>query len=248
MQMITDGIVIKENDVGEYDRAITVLTRDFGIIHAFAVGARRLKSKKNTSTSLLAYSRFSFADNGKSIRVDEATPIEMFFPLRYDIVRLSAAQYICELCGTLAPREEPAEMFLRIVLNTIFFLTQPERDPHILLCIAEMQLLCLSGYQPDLVGCTSCGSFEKGKMYFSVSDANIICSECDNIPTVDRYELDKELLFALRHITYSPIEKIFTLYLSPEKAKYLAKVVEAYTLSRTERSYKSLEFLHTVDI
>ena len=129
MQMITDGIVIKENDVGEYDRAITVLTRDFGIIHAFAVGARRLKSKKNTSTSLLAYSRFSFADNGKSIRVDEATPIEMFFPLRYDIVRLSAAQYICELCGTLAPREEPAEMFLRIVLNTIFFLTQPERDP-----------------------------------------------------------------------------------------------------------------------
>ena len=61
MQITTDGIVIKENAVGDYDRVLSVLTRDLGVIRAFSVGSRRIKSKKNASTSLLAYSRFSLS-------------------------------------------------------------------------------------------------------------------------------------------------------------------------------------------
>ena len=51
----TEGLVIKEMNVGESDRLVTLFTRDYGIIKAFASGAKNIKSKKGAATSLLTY-------------------------------------------------------------------------------------------------------------------------------------------------------------------------------------------------
>ena len=51
--------MIKEMKVGESDRLVTLFTRDYGIIRAFASGAKSIKSKKGAATSLLTYSSFT---------------------------------------------------------------------------------------------------------------------------------------------------------------------------------------------
>ena len=43
MRLNTDGMVIREQNIGEADRRVILLTRDYGIVHAFARGARRIK-------------------------------------------------------------------------------------------------------------------------------------------------------------------------------------------------------------
>ena len=56
----TKGLVIKEQTVGESDRLVTLLTADYGLVNAFVRGAKQLKNRLAASTSLFAYSEFSF--------------------------------------------------------------------------------------------------------------------------------------------------------------------------------------------
>ena len=247
MQIITDGLVLKEKNVGDNDRVITVLTRDRGILRAFSVGARKIKSKKNASTSLLAYSKFTFTGNADKLRVEDATPLEMFFDLRTDILKLSVAQYICELCQNLAPTDENAEEYLRLALNTLHFLSKPNSDPYLLKSIAELRIMTISGYQPDLVACRECGCFENDKMYFDVGDASIVCDDCIDAAASSLIPIDRSILSAMRHIVFSDLNKLFSFSLSQEKSKYLSSITEKYLCDKMERGFKTLDFLHSID-
>ena len=57
MKVTTQGLIIREQVVGESDRLVTVLTRDEGVVRAFARRAKNLKDSKNAATGLLCYSR-----------------------------------------------------------------------------------------------------------------------------------------------------------------------------------------------
>ena len=57
MQINTDGLIIREQSIGESDRLVTVLTREQGILRAFVRGAKAMKSRSASSTQLLCYSR-----------------------------------------------------------------------------------------------------------------------------------------------------------------------------------------------
>lgn len=248
MQIITDGLVLKENNVGDNDRVITVLTRDLGILRAFSVGARKVKSKKNASTSLLAFSKFTFSGTKDKLRVEDAVPIEMFFNLRNDILKLSVAQYICELCQNLAPVDDYAEEYLRLVLNTLHFLSKDDANVYLLKSIAELRLMTLSGYQPDLIACRECGCFENAKMYFDISDASIVCDECIDGDASLLVPIDLSILSAMRHIIFSQFNKLFFFSLTLQKSRYLSNITEKYVCDKTERGYKTLDFLHSIEI
>ena len=58
-RITTEALVIKEMKLGESDRLVTLFTRDYGIIRAFAAGAANVKSRRCTATSLLTYSSFT---------------------------------------------------------------------------------------------------------------------------------------------------------------------------------------------
>ena len=74
----TEGLVIKEMNVGESDRLVTLFTRDYGILKAFASGAKSIKSKKGAATSLLTYSNFTIQRKKETLRITEASPIALF--------------------------------------------------------------------------------------------------------------------------------------------------------------------------
>ncbi len=248
MQITTDGIVIKENAVGDYDRAVTLLTRDIGVVRAFSVGARRLKSKKNASTSLLAYSRLTLKKSREVYRIEEAESKEMFFGLRGDIVKLSVAQYLCELCAVTVPENETSEELLRLILNTLAFLSDSDRDPYLLKSIAELRLVSASGYAPDLVGCRECGCYEADGFYFDTEASSLLCRSCaEQLGAAAGFKLDMTLTSALRHIVFSDFSRLFSFTVPEERARALSRVTEGYVLSVSERGFKSLDFLHSLD-
>ena len=97
----TEALVIKEMSVGENDRLVTLFTKDYGIIRAFAAGAKSIKSKKGTATSLLTYSSFTILKKKDTYKIYEATPIRLFFRTGSEIEELALAQFFCELCGVI---------------------------------------------------------------------------------------------------------------------------------------------------
>lgn len=124
MQVKTQGLIIREQTVGESDRLVTVLTRDAGVVRAFARRAKNLKDSKSAATQLLCYSRLSIFKGREKYMIDDAEPIEVFFGLRRDIAALSLAQYFCELAYLMVPEDTDSEEYLRLILNSLHFLSK----------------------------------------------------------------------------------------------------------------------------
>ena len=165
MQIKTQGLIIKEQTIGESDRLVTVLTRDNGVLRAFARRAKNLKDSKSAATQLLCYSASRFSRAGQ-IHNRRREPIEVFFGLRRDIGALSLAQYFCELAYLLVPEETDSEEYLRLVLNSLHFLAKGTRPKRLLQSLTELRMLAIAGYMPDLVACADCAAYESDVMYF----------------------------------------------------------------------------------
>ena len=178
MQIETEGLVIREGSVGESDRLVTLLTKDEGVLRAFARRAKTVRSAQNSGTQLLCYSEFSIFKGREKYSINEARPKEIFFGLREDIGRLALAQYFCELSGLLAPEGSPAGEYLRLVLNSLHFLSKNLRPEPLLKAVTEMRMLAFSGYMPDLVCCAECACYEADVMWFLPDDGILLCGDC----------------------------------------------------------------------
>ncbi len=250
MKFTTDGLVIKENNVGESDRVVVVLTRDKGLISAFCSGARKPKSKNAASTALLSYSHLCITQTKDTYRITEAEAIDVFFDIRTDIQKLSLAQYICELCQVLVPYEVEGEDFLRLALNSLHYIEKGKMDIYSIKALTELRLMVIAGFMPDLVGCRGCGSDRDFPMWLDLIGGDMLCDGCKRAQTQGGSfaELDKTTFAAMRHIVYSEFNKLYSFALPPENAKYLSFVTERYLLAQTERKFKTLDFFHSLEL
>ena len=245
MTIRTDGIVIREQNTGEQDRLITVLTREKGVIRAFVNGGRNPKNKNVSSTGLLCYSDFSVEKTKKDVYfIKEATSKKDFFSLRQDIVDLSLAQYLSELAGELAPREEEAGEFLPLVLNSLHLHSEKAKEPLLIKAVCELRMLSLAGYMPRLVGCKKCGAFESESMYFDTQTGEMFCEKCQTAARLR--QMNAGVVRAMRHICLSEPSKIFSFTLPAEALFTLSQISEGYLLNMTNRNFKTLSFYKTM--
>lgn len=242
MQINTDGLIIREQSIGESDRLVTVLTREQGILRAFVRGAKAMKSRNASSTQLFCYSRLSIYEGRDKYIIDEAEPIEVFFSLRSDFEKLSLAQYFCELALTLAPEKMKAGDFLRLVLNAFYFLGKEKLPPAQIKAIVEMRMLSLAGFMPDLVCCDQCGAYEADQMYFMVKQGKLYCGSCYPQFAPGGILMNRGVATALRHTIYADFNKVFGFALPPKDIETLAKASERYLLNTVERGFATLDF------
>lgn len=245
MQLTVKGLVIKENSFGESNRVISVLTASHGVLRCFAHGAKSLKNKKSAGTSLLCYSEFSLTQTKDTYRVDDAAVIDMFFDLRSDILSMSLAQYFCELFGALTVEGGDSEMFLRLMLNSLYFLCNKKRNIYLIKAATELRTVVLCGYMPDLVACSECAAFEKDIMYFNLSEGLIFCPECRQT-ALDNVVINKSLLSAMRHITYCDFSKLYNFDMPESLLKELSGITEKFLLNQTQLHFNALDFFNSL--
>lgn len=237
--------MIKEMNMGESDRLVTLFTRDYGIIRAFAAGAKSIKSKKGVATSLLTYSSFTILKKKDTYKIYEASPIRLFFGAGSEIEVLSLAQYFCELCYVLVASGVPDGEFLRLILNSLHFLTKEKRFPPLIKAITELRAAALSGFMPDLVACSGCGKFEDDIMYFDISGGRLLCRGCKG-ETSDLATLDRTMLSAMRHIVYSEFGRLYSFTVPENCAKRLSEITGKYITVQTDHRFTALDFYNSV--
>lgn len=246
MQVKTQGLIIREQAIGESDRLVTILTGDEGVVRAFARRAKNLKDSKNSATGLLCYSKLNLYKGKERYIVNDAFPIEAFFGLREDVVRLALAQYFCSLAFEVVPEAMEAHEYLRLVLNALHFLSSGKKSPELLKPIVELRMLSVAGYMPDLVCCAQCGAYEAERMYFKVNRGELYCADCfinNGDPTV---ALSGAALHAMRHIIYSDFEKIFSFDLKGGALSELTAAAESYTVHVLQKRPKTLDFYNSL--
>ncbi len=244
MKRTTKGLILKEQNIGERDKLVTVLTADFGVMRAFVRGAKSVKSRKGSATTKLCYAKFSFYAGKDAYVIDEAQSIEMFFGLRDSIDKLALAEYFLELGLVFAPEEEDATEILRVLLNSLYMLANDKRPLPMLKALTELRLMTLSGYAPNLVACDRCGAFESDPMYFNL-DGVLYCDKCADENAL--LALPLPLVSAMRHIVFAKLEILYNFKLDDALLEELSYITEQYLLHHTGYRFKTLQFYHSVE-
>lgn len=246
MQIQTQGLIIKEQTVGESDRLVTVLTKDEGVVRAFARRAKNLKDSKNAATGLLCYSRLKLSKGKGAYNINEAFPLEVFFDLRKDVTALALAQYFCQLAAELVPEGVESGEYLRLVLNALHFLCRGTRPQPVLKAIVELRMLSEAGYMPSLAYCAQCGAYESERMYFKINRGTLYCKECylDNGDPCT--SLSPAALTAMRYIVLADFERIFSFSVSLGAQQELSAAAEAYTVHILQKRPKTLDFYYSL--
>lgn len=246
MQVRHSGLIIRETDVGESDRIVTILTASNGLIRAFARGSKKIKSKLFSSTRLFTYGEFILQKGKDKYIVTDAVRKSGFFSRIDDIKKLAIAQYVCELCSLSIPQEEPDNRgeILRLVLNTLYATEKTDKPLYIIKPAFELRMLSLLGYCPDVTGCADCGD-DEGEMTFYFEDGLILCEEC-KIHSPSCVRIDRATLSAMRYILSCETEKVFSFTVPEAVGERLSFVAEKYATTQLERDFRTLEFYHSV--
>ena len=240
-----NGVVLKELQMKESDKVITVLTRELGVISIYAKGAMRLKNKFHSSTGLFTYSEFVvFEGKGdRMYQLNEAVTQKVFYNLSYSLENISLAMYMSELvCEAIVP-DEVSNDILRLFLNCLHMLNENKWSPLMAKAAFEMRLISDIGYRPNLVGCRKCGKYENELFLFDVDSGSIVCPDCRNIYENGYIVAEPAVVLALRYFALADLEQLFSFKVGGLSLIRLGQICERYVLAKTKDSYKTLDFL-----
>ena len=249
VKVAVKGIVIKEASLCSGDKSITILTDEYGIITAFIRHRHSLKKNKIFMIRTFAYCSFLLFSGKSGYTVDDIEIIDLFWNIKNDIRFLAISQYFCEICLALLPEKECSKDFLRLLLNSIFYISSKKKEIKFIKAIFEMRACSLCGYIPNLICCQKCGVYESEIMYFSLNNANILCVKCakhDKNNTNEK-KLKKGELAALRHIVYSDFKKLFSFDLSVDALKTISDLSEKYIKYYVKSDFKTLEIYKEIE-
>jgi DNA repair protein RecO (recombination protein O) len=148
------GINLKAMPMGESDRLITVLTREFGLLRLMAMGARKHQSKLGGRSGLFVVNELMIAKGRSLDKITQAETLASYPGLARDLKKLTAGQYLAELALHQALDDHPQEDLFYLLNEQLAQLersTSAEVLAHLVLAI--FQLLSLAGVAPQVHHC-----------------------------------------------------------------------------------------------
>jgi DNA repair protein RecO (recombination protein O) len=149
------GIVLKGSSLKENDRLVTVLTPEYGLIRAVAPGAKKHKSRLRGRTELFVVNELLIIKGRSLDKIIQADTIYTYPGLSRDLGKLAAAQYLAELCLSLALSEQPQseiyELFNEHLRRLEKFDSQESVYPY--LAQAVFHFLAIAGLTPQVFTC-----------------------------------------------------------------------------------------------
>ena len=156
------GINLKSMPLGEADKLVTILTREFGLIRAVAPGARKQNSKLGGRSGLFVVNELLLAKGRSLDKITQAETLESYPGLSKDLSKLAASQYLAELVLCHALSEQPQEELYELLNEHLRRLEQLPKassgQPLISSVLAHLShgvfhLLALAGIAPQVQIC-----------------------------------------------------------------------------------------------
>ena len=149
----TKGIIIQENNMGDYDKMLTMLTPGNGKISCVAKGARRPKSALLAGTQFLCFGDYMLYEGSSTYHINSCETIEVFYNLRIDLDKLNGAVEMSKLVSSVTNENENSFEILQLFLNSLFTLSETDKNIDLILAIFKLRLASIIGFRPDVNGC-----------------------------------------------------------------------------------------------
>jgi DNA repair protein RecO (recombination protein O) len=264
MHYTVDGLVIREINVGENDKLLTLLTPEKGRVSVMAKGSRSLKSQVLSTAQLYTYGNYEIYEKNDYKWLRAGSVIEGFYGLRNDIDSISLAAYLADIAWELSGEDIPSVEMLRMTLNSFYCLANKTKPEEIVKGVYELRSAGFSGFMPDISGCKYCKKGMAERFYLDVMNGAIICSDCIlRKSSKERLEenylsgeertvllpMSASVLTAVRYALYALPERMFAFNLDgKEEINMFSRVAEEYLLHHLERGFNSLDFYKSLKV
>ena len=230
------GIIISENNLGDYDKMLTMLTPGLGKISCVAKGARRPKSALLAGTQFLCFGEYIMYKGANTYNINSCETIEVFYNIRTDLDKLNYAVEITKIIRDVTEENQNSYKILQLFLNTLYVLSETEKNPELIISIFKLKLLCFLGFTPRITECTNCKQTQK-LHFFSLKDNGFKCESCakqDN----SCLQMSESTATAIKYIVMVPAKKLYSFNLKDESLNELKLISKLYFNEKLEKEYK----------
>lgn len=230
------GIVLAENNMGDYDKMLTILTPNFGKISCAAKGARKPKSTLLAGTQLFCFSEYLMYQGTSTYHVNSCETIEMFYKIRTDLDKLKYAIHLNKIVQDVTDENENCYNILQLYLNALYMIAETEKDRDLVVSIFKLRLLKILGFTPRVMECVNCKE-KQNLSYFSIRDNGFKCAACS--------KQDKSSIFmsestanAIKYTISAPARKVYSFNLKNESLEEFKLITRIYFNEKMEKEYK----------
>ncbi len=142
------GIILKQTPVGEYDRHISLLTRERGKLSAFARGARKPANRLAAATNPFSFGTFRLYEGKSSYTVVEADIQNYFEELRTDYIGAYYGMYFAEVADYYTRENNDEREMMKLLYQTLRALCAPSLPDPLIRCIYECKAIAVNGEFP----------------------------------------------------------------------------------------------------
>jgi len=224
------GIIISENNLGDYDKMLTMLTPGLGKISCVAKGARRQRSALLAGTQFLCFGEYLMYRGANTYNINSCETIEVFYKLRTDLDKLNYAVEMTKIIRDVTEENENCYKILQLFLNT---LSETDKNPELILSIFKLKLLCFLGFTPRITECANCKQKEEIS-YFSLRDNGFKCSTCGK-QDKSCLQMSESTQNAIKYIVMAPPKKLFSFNLKDESLNELKLITKLYFNEKLEK-------------
>lgn len=231
----TKGIILAENNMGDFDKMVTILTPN-GKIGCSAKGARRPKSQLMAGTQFLCFGEYMLFKGTNTYTLNSCETIEVFYSIRCDLDKLKYAAHITKMIQDVTDENQNTYQILQLYLNTLYVISETDMDLEFVLSIFQLRLLCLLGFTPRIEKCTECAK-EENLNYFSLKDNGFKCEYCAKQDT-GAIQISESTKKSIQYIVMAPAKKLYSFQIAEENKKQLSMISRLYTNLKLEKEYK----------
>ena len=239
-QIRVRGMVLSAISIGEYDKRITILTKELGKVQAFVRGAKRPNSRFSAVANPFAFGSFELYAGRNAYNLASASISNYFDSLKSDLDAIYYGSYFLELADYFGRENIEAMQQLNLIYLSLTALGDERFSKGLVRFIYELKTLVINGEYPDFFSCAFCGKKED-LAGFSLQRRGCVCRSCLSQTAAE--PLLTSSLYAMQYVISSPIEKLFTFRVSDEVEENLQRIMKGLMKRSIDRSLKSLAFL-----
>ena len=230
-----NGIVLAENNMGDFDKMLTILTPNLGKISCVAKGARRPKSALLAGTQLFCFAEYLTYKGSNTYHINSLETIEFFYNIRTDLDKLQYAVHISKIVQDVVQENQNSFNVLQLVLNTLYIISESDKNLDLIISIFKLRLLAILGYSPNIKECRNCKTKENLK-YFSIKDSSFKCEACgkSDKSCIEMLESTKN---AISYTILAPAKKIFNFDLKEESLEEFKLITKVYFNQKLDKEY-----------
>lgn len=168
--------------------------------------------------------------------INSVEPIEIFYNIRTDLDKLKYAVHINKIIRDVTHENQNSYKILQLVLNTLYTISETDKNLDLVISIFKIRLLSLIGFLPEVKKCTNCGETENVTA-FSIKDNGFKCNVCSKQDT-SSISMSESTKNAIKYTITAPAKKLYSFNIKDESLEEFKIISKLYFNEKLEKEYK----------